>query len=136
MRAIVFFLVMAAVAAYAVDDQLVQQALKNNAVVNAGKLDVVRFGKYSTATQNKLTSKLSQASFSSYTSIYRVPATRTVNGQTLSEDVTITTISGNAGTATALEAGGTVGRASCWKADGVLGYCSTVITAEGSCTCN
>lgn len=38
----------------------------------------------------------------------KVPATRTVNGAALSSDVTITTISGNAGTATALATGRTI----------------------------
>ena len=38
---------------------------------------------------------------------YYVPSTRTVNGQALSSNVTITTVSGNAGTATALAANGT-----------------------------
>jgi hypothetical protein len=47
------------------------------------------------------------ATFANYTGIGRVPDTRTVNGQALSSNVTITTISGNAGTATALAANGT-----------------------------
>lgn len=51
--------------------------------------------------------KLDKAIFTAYTSIKRVPITRTINGQPLSSNVTVTTISGNAATATALAANGT-----------------------------
>lgn len=46
--------------------------------------------------------KLDKAIFTTYTGIKRVPVTRTVNGQPLSSNVTVTTITGNAGTATKL----------------------------------
>lgn len=74
---------------------------------DVGAKSLTAFQSYSTATQGKLDLKLNQAVFNSYTSIDRVPTTRTVNGQALSGDVTVTTISGNAGTATALAANGT-----------------------------
>ncbi len=47
-------------------------------------------------------------------------------------------IGGNAATATALEAtpASAAGHATCWKAAGVLGYCSTQPDAGGACTCN
>ena len=47
-------------------------------------------------------------------------------------------IGGNAATATALAAtpGGAIGQAVCWKAAGVLGYCSSVVGVGGDCTCN
>lgn len=32
--------------------------------------------------------------------------------------------------------GGSTNHAVCWKTAGVLGYCSTVVAADGSCTCN
>ncbi|KAB0665663.1 hypothetical protein F6V25_08040 [Oryzomonas japonica] len=32
--------------------------------------------------------------------------------------------------------GGLTNHGACWKTGGVLGYCSTVITSDGSCTCN
>lgn len=32
--------------------------------------------------------------------------------------------------------GGSLNRTVCWKAGGVLGYCSTIVAADGSCTCN
>jgi len=32
--------------------------------------------------------------------------------------------------------GGSANKASCWKADGSLGYCSDAVGADGSCTCN
>ena len=32
--------------------------------------------------------------------------------------------------------GGSTNHAVCWKSDGALGYCSTVIAADGTCTCN
>lgn len=37
---------------------------------------------------------------------------------------------------TVAAAGGSTNHATCWKAAGVLGYCSTVVAADGSCTCN
>lgn len=34
-------------------------------------------------------------------------------------------------------AGGSANKATCWKSDGVgLGYCSSVVAADGGCTCN
>jgi hypothetical protein len=47
-------------------------------------------------------------------------------------------ITGNAATATSLAATPTsaVGQATCWKASGVLGYCSSVVGVGGTCTCN
>lgn len=33
-------------------------------------------------------------------------------------------------------AGGSTNKAVCWKSTGILGYCSTVVAADGSCTCN
>jgi len=39
--------------------------------------------------------------------------------------------------AVVIQSGGSVNKAICWKSDGkTLGYCSTVIAADGSCTCN
>jgi len=36
-----------------------------------------------------------------------------------------------------VNSGGAAGKAMCWKADGkTLGYCSSVIAADGGCTCN
>jgi hypothetical protein len=32
--------------------------------------------------------------------------------------------------------GGSANKASCWKADGTLGYCSDAVGVDGSCTCN
>jgi hypothetical protein len=32
--------------------------------------------------------------------------------------------------------GGSTNKASCWKADGTLGYCSDAVGVDGSCTCN
>ena len=32
--------------------------------------------------------------------------------------------------------GASAGKAACWKAEGVIGYCSSGISATGSCTCN
>jgi len=32
--------------------------------------------------------------------------------------------------------GGSTNKAVCWKSTGTLGYCSTVVAADGSCTCN
>lgn len=75
------------------DDQLIQQALKNSALAQTGKLDVSRFKSYSTAAQAKFNNKVNK--------------TTTVNGQPLSSNVTITTITGNAGTATGLAGNGT-----------------------------
>lgn len=51
---------------------------------------------------------------------------------------TDSSITGNAATATALATtpAGAEGKATCWKAAGVLGYCSSVVAADGSCTCN
>lgn len=36
----------------------------------------------------------------------------------------------------AVTQGGSTNKAVCWKAAGALGYCSTVVAADGSCTCN
>lgn len=33
-------------------------------------------------------------------------------------------------------AGGSTGHATCWKAGGVIGYCSSVVASDGTCTCN
>ena len=36
-----------------------------------------------------------------------------------------------------IRTGGSAGKAICWKADGItLGYCSSAVGADGSCTCN
>jgi hypothetical protein len=50
---------------------------------------------------------------------------------------TLATTADNVASATALAAtpGGATGQAACWKASGVLGYCSTTPTS-GACTCN
>lgn len=32
--------------------------------------------------------------------------------------------------------GGSTGKAMCWKAAGLLGYCSSVVGVGGDCTCN
>lgn len=109
MKKIAFcFLIMVATISYAAgDDQLVQETLKKSLLLQASKVDVSRFQNYSSRTQLKLNLKASNTVFAAYTSIDRVPASRTVNGQALSGDVTVSTISGNAGTATALAANGT-----------------------------
>ena len=60
--------------------------------MNLGKLDVIRFNNHSTALQAKLNQKVNKST--------------TVNGQPLSANVTVTTITGNAGTASALAANG------------------------------
>ncbi|MBI5545358.1 MAG: hypothetical protein HY901_15850, partial [Deltaproteobacteria bacterium] len=39
-------------------------------------------------------------------------------------------------TGTLSAGGGSPGRATCWKAGGVLGYCSSALAANGTCTCN
>lgn len=57
-----------------------------------------------------------------------VPLTRTVNGQSLSSNVTITTISGNAGTATALATGRTI------SITGDLSYSSPAFDGTGNVT--
>jgi hypothetical protein len=37
----------------------------------------------------------------------------------------------------AASVGGSAGKATCWKADGkTIGYCSSVVASDGSCTCN
>jgi hypothetical protein len=43
---------------------------------------------------------------------------------------------GPAGAKFAVTTGGATGKATCWKASGAIGYCSTAINNEGSCTCN
>jgi len=35
-----------------------------------------------------------------------------------------------------IQTGGLAGRAICWKTKSALGYCSSVVAADGSCTCN
>lgn len=35
-----------------------------------------------------------------------------------------------------INTGGMSGRATCWKPDNTIGYCSTVVDASGACTCN
>ncbi len=35
-----------------------------------------------------------------------------------------------------VSAGGSTNKAICWKTGTVLGYCSTIVGADGSCTCN
>ena len=94
------------------DDQLIQQAMKNNALMGT-KLDIVRFTNYSSRTQLKLNGKTSIVRFTNLSTSTqtklnnKVDKTITVNGQPLSSNVTITTITGNAGTATSLAANGT-----------------------------
>ncbi len=111
MRWIIFF-ILASVAVAFSDDQLLQQAMKNNALM-VTKLDVVRFTNYSSRTQLKLNGKISTARFTNLSSTTqtklngKVDKTITVNGQALSGNVTVSTITGNAGTATALAANGT-----------------------------
>jgi hypothetical protein len=77
--------------------------------------------------------------------LHTTSAAVTANGLTITQPIVSTagtpstlSISGNAGTATALAAtpGSATGQAVCWKASGVLGYCSSVVGAGGGCTCN
>lgn len=84
-----FVLIVSALTVWAADDQLVQEALKKSLLLQASKVDVTRFQNYSSRTQLKLNLKASAASFASYTSIDRVPATRTVNGYPLSSNVSL-----------------------------------------------
>ncbi len=112
MRWTLFFILASAAVAFS-DDQLLQQAMKNNALLSAGKLDVVRFTNYSARTQLKLNGKTSTVRFTNLSSSIqtklngKVDKTVTVNGQALSGNVTVATITGNAGTSTALAANGT-----------------------------
>ena len=57
------------------DDQLLQQALKNNALLKSTYVDIPRFKGFSTATQIKFNAK--------------VPTSRKVNGKALSTDITL-----------------------------------------------
>lgn len=55
-------------------------------------------------------------------------------GQTANIAISTTgaTVTGNLTVST----GGSLNKATCWKAAGLLGFCSTVVAADGSCTCN
>lgn len=103
MKQLIFWLLVFASTAFADDDQLLQQALKEGALARTGKLDVLRFVNYSSRTQLKLNAKANK--------------TTTVNGQPLSANVVVSTITGNAGTSTALAANG----ANCSAGQAALG---------------
>ncbi|MBV5336563.1 MAG: hypothetical protein J0653_00690, partial [Deltaproteobacteria bacterium] len=62
--------------------------------------------------------------------IYRSTSTTPVLALTIGSTGAITA----AGTIAA--SGGLTNKAVCWKTGGVMGYCSTVIAVDGSCTCN
>ena len=98
----ILFIMLASVAVSFADDQLIQQAMKNNALM-VTKTDVVRFTNYSSKTQLKLNGKVSVVRFTTLSSATqsklngKVDKTTTVNGQPLSGNVTVTSITGNAG---------------------------------------
>lgn len=49
----------------------------------------------------------------------------------------VTSYLGTSGTKVVLGTNaGASGRATCWKADGSIGYCSTTVNSSGACTCN
>lgn len=85
---------------------------------------------------------INQTSTSSFTGL-RIRHTETavgsgaqklISGQSGAAGTTEVFAVSNTGIITA--AGGSTGHATCWKAGGVIGYCSTVVAADGTCTCN
>lgn len=70
-KQVTFWILIFVSLAFAADDQLLQQALKENALARTGKLDVVQFDNYSSRTQVKLNAKLSTVTFKAYTSTGR-----------------------------------------------------------------
>lgn len=75
MKQVFFWILLFAAPAFAapVNDQLIQQALKNNALTQVGKLDVVRFNLFSTAVQAKLNGKVGTTGSAQTLSLARIP---------------------------------------------------------------
>jgi hypothetical protein len=69
------------------------------------KVSNTTFGNFTSSTRLKLGLTLPSSTFSSYTSIHRVPTSRTINGYPLTSNITIASV-GSATTATSLSANG------------------------------
>lgn len=94
---------------------------------------------YSSATQVKLNLKLNRSVFNSYTSNDRLTvASFSAYTSAASNHANLSNLDyASAGhTGFLPDSGGSAGKSMCWKTDTTLGYCSSIVAVDGSCTCN